>query len=334
MQYLTLFAVLSLVLVKDIFAATSCDSFTSEKTCMSGSAAGDKCSWCSSAAVGSTCFSQTDAKGLPSSVFTCKFQPAYGADAASCDSYTSQSTCIGGKAGADKCAWCNSAAVGSTCFTETDAKGLPSSIFQCEFPKIALKSTACDTITSQKSCMSATSGSEKCAWCNSAAVGGTCFIESDAHSLPSSVFQCDYQKAVLKSTTCDANTAEKACMSATSSSGVKCSWCSSAAVGATCFEETDAKGLPSSVFTCKFQSAYGATSCDSFTTEKSCMSGSANNDKCSWCSSAAVGSTCFSQTDAKGLPSSVFTCKFQATNVYLARLVEYMNSAKGALRGI
>jgi hypothetical protein len=43
------------------------------------------------------------------------------------------------------------------------------------------------------------------------------------------------------------------------------------------------------------------------------LSSTESDVKCSWCSSAAVGSTCFLETDAKGLPSSVFTCEFQAS---------------------
>ncbi|RYH05309.1 hypothetical protein EON65_45060 [archaeon] len=249
--FFALFAVQSVV-----FAASSCDEFTSEKNCMSGVANNEKCAWCSSAAVGSTCFPESDAKGLPSSVFTCKFQPAYGVAAASCDEYTSEKTCMSGVANNEKCSWCSSAAVGSTCFPESDAKGLPSSVFSCEFQKMKLKSTACDSITAEKTCMSSSSGSDKCAWCNSAAVGGTCFIETDAKSLPSSVFQCEYQKAPLKSTSCDSITSENTCLATKSDSGVKCAWCNSAAVGSTCFEETDAKSLPSSVFQCKYQNAY------------------------------------------------------------------------------
>jgi hypothetical protein len=238
--------------------AASCDAFTSEKTCMANSAAGEKCAWCSSAAVGSTCFPESDAKGLPSSVFTCKYQAAYSlAAATSCDAYTSEKTCMSGTAGGEKCSWCNSAAVGSTCFSESDAKSLPSSVFTCNYQLVPLKATACDSITSEKTCMSSSSGGEKCSWCKSAAVGGTCFIESDAKTLPSSVFQCAYQLVPLKTTSCDSYTSEKTCMSG-SADGAKCAWCKSAAVGATCFVEEDAKSLPSSVFTCEYQAAYAA----------------------------------------------------------------------------
>jgi hypothetical protein len=51
--------------------------------------------------------------------------------------------------------------------------------------------------------------------------------------------------------------------------------------------------------------------CDSVTTEKACMNGSEDKEACSWCQSAAVGNTCFKESDAKGLPSSVFQCEYQ-----------------------
>lgn len=221
--------------------------------------------------------------------------------------FTNEKTCVTTSSAGDQCAWCTSAAVGSSCMPVADAQSLPSSIFQCEYPKVALKSTACDTVTSQKSCMASSSGSEKCVWCNSAAVGGTCFIESDAHSLPSSVFQCDFQKR-LKTTTCDGNTSEKTCMSATSSTGVKCSWCNSAAVGSTCFEETDAKGLPSSVFTCKFQGANRLYECSDYSNESNCLYGWNNPTVCAWCTGTQGASQCLTPEDAKALPPAEFTC--------------------------
>lgn len=176
---------------------------------------------------------------------------------AACDSYTSEKSCLAGKDGSQKCSWCSSAAVGATCFSESDAKSLPSSVFTCEYQKVALRSTGCDSLTREDSCMTGSSNGEKCSWCKSAAVGGTCFVESDAKSLPSSVFDCEFQKVQYKATTCDGNTSKSSCL-ASKEGGVKCAWCSSAAVGSTCFVETDAKSLPSSVFTCEFQPAYYA----------------------------------------------------------------------------
>ncbi len=58
-------------------------------------------------------------------------------------------------------------------------------------------------------------------------------------------------------------------MSATED-GTKCSWCKSGAVGATCFKETDAKSLPTSVFTCAYQVASYLTAtetCDTYRSE-------------------------------------------------------------------
>ena len=248
---------------------------------------------------------------------------AYKTAATACDAVTSEKTCMSTSVDGSKCSWCNSAAVGGTCFTEADAKSLPSSVFQCEFQKVTLEAAvACDSVTSEKTCMASTSttGSDKCSWCNSAAVGGTCFTETDAKSLPSSVFQCEYQKSVLKASTCDTITSEKTCMTGTSGTD-KCAWCNSAAVGGTCFTETDAKTLPSSVFQCEYQKAKlrAATSCDGVTSEKTCMTTTAAGAKCSWCNSAAVGGTCFTEADAKSLPSSVFQCEYQ-TPGYFAQM--------------
>lgn len=59
-----------------------------------------------------------------------------------------------------------------------------------------IKSTgsgSCNDITNEKDCMSSSEGSEKCSWCTSAAVSDACNKESDAKSLPSSIFECEYQ---------------------------------------------------------------------------------------------------------------------------------------------
>lgn len=172
---------------------------------------------------------------------------------AGCDSNTKESACLSASADGQKCSWCTSAAVGATCFPESDAKSLPSSVFQCEYQKAPLKTTGCDGFTSEKTCMSGKSNGENCAWCNSAAVGGACFVTSDAKSLPSSVFQCEFVKEKLvKDTTCDVNTSKSSCLGYAKET---CAWCSSAAVGSTCFPEADAKSLPSSVFQCDYKTS-------------------------------------------------------------------------------
>ena len=114
-------------------------------------------------------------------------------------------------------------------------------------------------------------------------------------------------------------TTEKSCMTA-SQNGEKCSWCNSAAVGSSCNTETDAQALPSSIFFCEYQAALAASApvdkeCYDYTTEKSCMTASQNGEKCSWCNSAAVGSSCNTQTDAQALPSSIFFCEYQTSSI-------------------
>ena len=49
--------------------------------------------------------------------------------------------------------------------------------------------------------------------------------------------------------------------------------------------------------------AVSAADCESITSKSSCTAA-----KCSWCTSGAVGSSCMTNADAAGLPSSVFTC--------------------------
>ena len=68
----------------------------------------------------------------------------------------------------------------------------------CTFPEnrayFYTATSGCASATSEKSCLSAVEGSEKCAYCSSAAVGASCYKESDAKQLPSSIFTCEYQK--------------------------------------------------------------------------------------------------------------------------------------------
>lgn len=69
---------------------------------------------------------------------------------------------------------------------------------ECTFPEnrayFYVAETGCASQTSEKTCLSAVEGSEKCAYCSSAAVGASCYKESDAKSLPASIFSCEYQK--------------------------------------------------------------------------------------------------------------------------------------------
>jgi hypothetical protein len=44
-----------------------------------------------------------------------------------------EKTCLSSSEGSEHCSWCVSAATGKGCYKESDAKALPSSIFQCEY---------------------------------------------------------------------------------------------------------------------------------------------------------------------------------------------------------
>jgi hypothetical protein len=196
MMHFLLLAFLSLIFIHNVTAG--CESYSRQTSCMSGSYDGVKCAWCSSGAVGSSCYAETDAKALPSSIFSCSYQAAYGSAAAVCDEYATSSTCLAGAIPGDKCAWCKSAAVGNTCFSVSDAKSLPSSVFQCTFPA-ALQQTGyiCESLsyTSPATCLRKTGEDGiKCAWCSSDSFGvsSICLKETDAKNLSPSIYHCSY----------------------------------------------------------------------------------------------------------------------------------------------
>ena len=110
-------------------------------------------------------------------------------NASECYDNTKESDCTSSFEGDEKCLW--SAAVSASCVKESDAATLPSSVFQCHGLKT--KSDGCDSFTSHDSCMTGTEDGETCAWCKSAAVSASCAKKSQAETLPSSVFQCEYQ---------------------------------------------------------------------------------------------------------------------------------------------
>ena len=67
---------ITLIALHGAFAATDCYSNTrkGENVCMSANEAGEPCAWCHSASSGDSCMKQSDAEGLPTSVFQCKYQ--------------------------------------------------------------------------------------------------------------------------------------------------------------------------------------------------------------------------------------------------------------------
>jgi hypothetical protein len=111
----------------------------------------------------------------------------------------------------------------------------------------------CYDFTKENDCKNGMEGDEKCLWCESAAVSASCVKESDAATLPSSVFQCSGLK--LKASGCDSNKDHDSCMSS-SEDGETCSWCMSAAVAPSCAKKSQAETLPASVFQCEYQAWY------------------------------------------------------------------------------
>ena len=58
---------------------------------------------------------------------------------------------------------------------------------------VATAAADCTTITSESSCLSSSDAAGACSWCKSAAVGASCLPGDQAATLPSSVFNCEYQ---------------------------------------------------------------------------------------------------------------------------------------------
>jgi hypothetical protein len=76
----------------------------------------------------------TIAKALPASIFDCGFSKTVKDTPALCENVKEESSCSGAvEADGEKCYWCESAAVSSSCFNLTIAEGLPPTIFDCGF---------------------------------------------------------------------------------------------------------------------------------------------------------------------------------------------------------
>ena len=288
--------------------ASTCESITDESTCMSSSEGSEACSWCSSGAVGTSCQTESEAKSLPSAVFECEYQTAYAAytsdekpkntksefkkkKESTCEAHMDESSCMSSSEGDEACSWCSSGAVGTSCQKESEAKALPSAVFECEYQTAyaayVKPSGTCEDITDESTCMSSSEGSEACSWCSSGAVGTSCQTESEAKSLPSAVFECEYQTAYAAYRT---ESATKTVQSGD-------------------LEEPYAPYVIEDKKNIKNVKASGT--CEDITDESTCMSSSEGSEACSWCSSGAVGTSCQTESEAKSLPSAVFECEYQ-----------------------
>ena len=67
-----------LVAIETASAASDCYSQTrkGQSVCLTSSEAGEHCAWCHSASSGDSCMKESDASGLPTTVFQCTYQPA------------------------------------------------------------------------------------------------------------------------------------------------------------------------------------------------------------------------------------------------------------------
>jgi len=124
--------------------------------------------------------------------------------------------------------------------------------------ELRTKATTCEEYSDNKDmCLKSMEQDVPCSYCSSAAVGGLCAPETDTKDLPPSVFACDYQqpKPLKSGSTCDSFSSDKDQCLQSEEEGVPCAYCNSAAVGGLCAPETDAKGLPPSVFACEYQAS-------------------------------------------------------------------------------
>lgn len=149
--YYTIVALLCAVLTVSALGLrnkdTTCEQFSDDKdTCLKTMEGGVACSYCSSAAVGGLCAPETDTKDLPPSVFACEFQAKPLKTGDTCDTYSKdKDQCMKAEEGGVPCAYCTSAAVGGLCAPETDARGLPSSVFACDYQLIVKSYNPYDT---------------------------------------------------------------------------------------------------------------------------------------------------------------------------------------------
>jgi hypothetical protein len=194
--------------------ASTCEAITDESTCMSSMEGSEACAWCSSGAVGTSCQTASDAQSLPAAVFACEYQSAYAAyptekkavkaaaapvKADDCSMCTNNGPCAmcvlceNTKTGDCAACWSSDNAAGKSCMPACETCWAKKT-YAAAAPK-AVKGSTCETITDESKCMSSMEGSEACAWCSSGAVGTSCQTATDAKSLPSAVFECEYQKA-------------------------------------------------------------------------------------------------------------------------------------------
>ncbi|CAK5000631.1 unnamed protein product [Aphanomyces euteiches] len=125
------------VCVSVVAGDDGCHGFSDKNACLSphGSIS---CVWCKSAAVPpSTCFEEDEASQLPAGVFECTRKETPPANH-NCHFYNTEASCLENKEGDEPCYWCKSAAVPSMCYNETEAKQLPSAVFQCDKKQTSL----------------------------------------------------------------------------------------------------------------------------------------------------------------------------------------------------
>ena len=100
----------------------------------------DSCQWCADKSIDGTVedagcfgFSNTPVGWDCDGFFAKKPATTKEVKATTCAAITTESTCMASMDGGEACSWCSSGAVGSSCQKESEAKALPSSVFECEY---------------------------------------------------------------------------------------------------------------------------------------------------------------------------------------------------------
>ncbi|GBF90786.1 hypothetical protein Rsub_03087 [Raphidocelis subcapitata] len=298
-------------------SAAACHNSTSKAECLRK----DACVFCLASLVPSGCFLDSEAKLLPGFMYNCSDDAAEEAAAAAlgkggkkpdpgpgpipgpgCATIKDKKDC---KHSPDKCVWCTGMFGQDSCYSEDQAKFLPSAFFKCSKPPSEMaaalqelmqdgladlegkkkkddddKKEDCKDIKERKACRKSKS---VCSWCENKFAPGApmCADEAQAKFYPPMVFDCEASKRASdgslqitggelvadlvdlllgggeenkkggddKKEDCKDIKERKACRKSDS----VCSWCENKyAPGAPmCADEATAKFLPPMVFECK-----------------------------------------------------------------------------------
>eukprot|EP00823_Brevimastigomonas_motovehiculus_P006442 TRINITY_DN5323_c0_g1_i1.p1 TRINITY_DN5323_c0_g1~~TRINITY_DN5323_c0_g1_i1.p1 ORF type:complete len:143 (+),score=17.22 TRINITY_DN5323_c0_g1_i1:25-429(+) len=105
---------------------------------------------------------------------------------------------------------------------------------------------SCADIKNAAICQNSIANDSVCDWCQSMAVPSACYADEIAHSLPQTVFRCNFTHPVK----CNDKKTTDSCHAYKEVDGMSCSWCVAKAVPSACYRQDDAEKLPHSIFVC------------------------------------------------------------------------------------